>query len=183
MIRKAFAALVPAFLLTACASQEAPDTNAPTTPPAAVVMTFDKETITPLIVEGVRNFETNEPVEANDPVRIASISKLIMALATMRVVDEGKIDLATDVSEYLGFTLRAPGYPDTPVTLAQILMHRAGLRDASGYVIPLGESLEAKFKDPASWYADAPPGKAPFEYSNLGSSVVATALEGATGER
>ncbi|MEM6585161.1 MAG: serine hydrolase [Pseudomonadota bacterium] len=180
MIRALFAALAPAFLLTACASQEAEEPDAP---PAAVVMAFDKETITPLIVEGVRNFETNEPVEANDPVRIASISKLIMALATMRVVDEGKVDLDADVSDYLGFELRAPGYPDTPVTLAQVLMHRAGLRDAGGYVIPLGESLETKFDDPDSWYADAPAGKAPFEYSNLGSSVVATALEGATGER
>ena len=129
MIRNVFAILAPAFILNACASAE---TAEPAAPPAAVVMAFDKQTITPLIVEGVRNFETNEPVEANDPVRIASISKLIMAITTMRLVDEGKVDLDADVSDYVGFTLRAPGYPDTPVTLAQVLMHRAGLRDARG---------------------------------------------------
>ncbi|MEL6487465.1 MAG: serine hydrolase domain-containing protein [Pseudomonadota bacterium] len=152
-------------------------------PPATVVVAFDRETITPLIAEGVRNFESNEPVEFNDPVRIASISKLIMALATLRLVDEGTVDLDADVSDYLGFTVRSPNFPDTPVTLAQLLSHRAGLRDSAGYIIPLGESLEAKLKDPDAWYADAPPGEAPFEYANLGSPVVATALEAATGER
>ncbi|MEL6237775.1 MAG: serine hydrolase domain-containing protein [Pseudomonadota bacterium] len=152
-------------------------------PPATVVVAFDRETVTPLIAEGVRNFGSNEPVEFNDPVRIASISKLIMALATLRLVDEGKVDLDTDVSDYLGFEVRSPNFPDTPVTLAQLLSHRAGLRDAAGYIIPLGESLEAKLAEPEAWYADAPPGKAPFEYANLGSPVVATALEAATGER
>jgi CubicO group peptidase (beta-lactamase class C family) len=152
-------------------------------PPASVVVAFDRARITPLIVEGVRNFESNAPVEANDPVRIASISKLIMALATLRLVDEGKIELERDVSDYLGFKVRSPNFPDDPVTLAQLLSHRAGLRDRAGYIIPLGESLQAKLADPAAWYADAPPGEAPFAYANLGSPVVATALEAATGER
>ncbi len=69
------------------------------------------------------------------------------------------------------------------MTLAQLLSHRSGLRDDAGYIIALGESLEAKLTDPAAWYGDAAPGEAPFEYANLGSPVVATALEAATGER
>ncbi|MEM6908564.1 MAG: serine hydrolase domain-containing protein [Pseudomonadota bacterium] len=153
------------------------------TPPATVVVAFDRESITPLIVEGVRNRESGEAVEANDPVRIASISKLIMALATLRLVDEGKVDLDADVSDYLGFKVRSPNFPDAPVTLSQLLSHRAGLRDKAGYIIPLGESLKEKLADPEAWYADEPPGMAPFEYANLGSPVVATALEAATGER
>lgn len=178
MIRTLLAALALALATTAHAADEPQKA-----PPATIVVSFDKETVTPLIVEGVRNFETREAVEANDPVRIASISKLIMALATMRLVDEGKIDLDADVSDYLGFKVRSPNFPETPVTLAQLISHRAGLRDKAGYIIPLGESLEAKLKDPEAWYADAPPGEAPFEYANLGSPVVATALEAATGER
>ncbi len=152
-------------------------------PPATVVVAFDLENITPLIAEGTRNRDTGKPVEANDPVRIASISKLIMALATLRLVDEGKVDLDADVSEYLTFAVRPPHHPEAKVTLAQLLSHRSGLRDKAGYVIPLGESLEAKLKDPAAWFADAPPGDAPFEYANIGSPVVATVLEAATGER
>ncbi len=151
--------------------------------PATVVVAFDQDKITPLIVEGVADRGTGRLVEANDPVRIASISKLIMALATLRLVDEGKADLNADISDYLGWQVRSPNFPDTPVTLAQLLSHRSGLRDKAGYIIPFGETLEAKLADPAAWYAEAPPGEAPFEYANLGSPVVATVLEAATGER
>ncbi|MEM1194576.1 MAG: serine hydrolase domain-containing protein [Pseudomonadota bacterium] len=161
----------------------APSQVSQSPPPATIVVAFDRETVTPLIAEGVRNFESRAPVEFNDPVRIASISKLVMALATLRLVDEGKVDLDADVSEYLGFKVRSPNFPEAPVSLAQLLSHRAGLRDKAGYIIPLGESLEAKLADPDAWYADAPPGEAPFEYANLGSPLVATALEAATGER
>lgn len=186
MIRTVLAALALAFPMTACAhfaSEGGAPGESEKAPPAAVVVAFDRQNITPLIAEGVRNFESQEPVEFNDPVRIASISKLIMMLATMRLVDEGQVDLDADVSDYLGFTVRSPNFPDTPVTLAQLLTHRAGLRDKAGYIIPLGESLEAKLKESEAWYPDAPPGEAPFEYANLGSPVVATALEAASGER
>jgi CubicO group peptidase (beta-lactamase class C family) len=158
------------------AAQDAP-------PPATVVVAFDGETITPLIIEGLANKEVGRAVEANDPVRIASISKLIMALTALRLVDEGKLDLNRDVSDYLGWKLRSPHHPDAPVTLTHLLMHRAGLSDAGGYSIPLGESLEAKFADPASWRDVGPPGDAAFEYANLGSPLVATVLEAASGER
>ncbi|MBD2840832.1 serine hydrolase domain-containing protein [Erythrobacter rubeus] len=150
--------------------------------PATVVIAFDREGVRPIIVEGVADRESGREVEANDPVRIASISKLIMALATLRLVDEGKVALDADVSDYLGWQVRSPNFPDAKVTLAQLLSHRSGLRDRAGYVIPLGESLQEKLAEPEAWYADAPPGEAPFEYANLGSPVVATVLEAATGE-
>lgn len=174
MIRPIAAAL--ALIAAPAAAQD-------TQPPASVVVAFDKHSIRPLIVEGLANKETGRPVEANDPVRIASISKLIMAIAALRLKDEGKIGLDSDVSDFLGWRLRSPYHPDAPVTLAHLMSHRAGLSDAAGYVIPLGESLAAKLADPASWRDTGPPGEAPFQYANLGSPVVATVLEAASGER
>lgn len=155
----------------------------PSPPPAAVAVVFDSASATPVIVEGLADRDTGRQVTASDPVRIASISKLIMALAALRLVDEGKVDLDADVSDYLGWQLRSPNFPEARVTLAQLLSHRSGLRDDAGYVIPLGKSLHDKLADPAAWYPDAPPGEAPFEYANLGSPVVATVLEAASGER
>lgn len=174
MIRRLVAAL--ALIAVPAAAQDAP-------PPATVVVAFDRDSITPLIVEGLANKESGRALEANDPVRIASISKLIMALTALRLMDEGKLDLDRDVSDYLGWKLRSPHHPDAPITLTHLLMHRAGLSDAGGYVIPLGESLEAKLADPAAWREVGPPGEAAFEYANLGSPLVATALEAASGER
>jgi CubicO group peptidase (beta-lactamase class C family) len=147
------------------------------------VVAFDRAHITPLIIEGIADRSTGRAVEANDPVRIASISKLIMALATLRLAEEGEVDLDADISRYLGYSVRSPGHSETAVTLRQLLSHRSGLRDSAGYVIPLGESLREKLADPQAWYADAPPGEAPFTYANLGSPVIATVLERATGER
>lgn len=175
MIRRFLAALV--FIAAPAAAQE----TAP--PPSTVVVAFDRESITPLIVEGLANKETGRALEANDPVRIASISKLIMALTALRLADEGKVDLTRDVADYLGWKLRSPYHPNAPVTLTDLLSHRAGLSDKAGYSIPLGESLEAKLSDPAAWREVGPPGEAAFEYANLGSPIVATALEAASGER
>ena len=175
MIRRLAAAL--ALLAAPAAAQDS------ASPPATVVVAFDRETIRPLIVAGLANKETGRPVEANNPVRIASISKLIMALTALRLVDEGKVDLDRDVSDYLGWKVRSPYYPDVPVTLSHLLSHRAGLSDKAGYIIPLGQSLAAKFADPAAWRDTGPPGKAAFEYANLGSPLVATVLEAASGER
>lgn len=174
MTRRLVAAL--AFLAVPAAAQGNP-------PPASVVVAFDRESIRPLIVEGLANRETGRAVAANDPVRIASISKLIMALTALRLMDEGKLDLDRDVSDYLGWRLRSPHHPDAPVTLTHLLSHRAGLSDGAGYVVPLGESLKAKLADPAAWRETGKPGEAAFEYANLGSPLVATALEAASGER
>lgn len=176
MIRRIAAALALAAVPAAARA-------APPPPPATVVVAFDRESITPLIVEGLANKEAGRPVEANDPVRIASISKLIMALTALRLADEGKVDLDRDVSDYLGWKVRSPYHPEAPVTLAHLLSHRAGLSDKAGYIIPLGESLQAKFADPAVWRDVDYPGAAAFEYANLGSPLVATVLEAASGER
>jgi len=151
--------------------------------PATVVVAFDKKAITPVIVEGVADRRSGRPGWANDPVRIASISKLLMALTTLRLVDEGRVALHEDISTYLGWPVRSPHFSNVPVTLGQLLSHRAGLRDAGGYVIPLGESLRERLDDPLAWSSEAPPGEVTFEYANLGAPVVATVLEAATGER
>ena len=173
-------AILFSLIMTACTTAATP---LPQPQRSAVAVVFDRTSVTPVIVEGLADREASRPVEANDPVRIASISKLVMALATLRLADEGKVNLDADVSTYLGWPLRHPEYPEARVTLAQLLMHRSGLRDDAGYVIPLGESLKAKLADPQAWYRGAPPGEAPFEYANLGSPVVATVLEAASGER
>ena len=107
MIRRLTFALLTLIAAPAAAQDAAP-------PPATVVVAFDRDTITPLIVEGLANKETGRPVEANDPVRIASISKLIMALTALRLRDEGKLDVTRDVSDYLGWKLRSPYHPQSP---------------------------------------------------------------------
>jgi len=183
MLRQFLAISIAGLMTMSCAHTlpEAAATELAT--PAAVVVAFDRDNIRPLIVAGVADRARGRMVGANDPVRIASVSKLIMALATLRLADEDKVSLETDISDYLGWKVRSPNFPDAKVTLAQLLSHRAGLRDRAGYIIPLGESLQSRLAQSEAWYSDAPPGQAPFEYANLGSPVAATVLEAGTGER
>lgn len=158
-------------------------TLAASPPPAAVAVHFDREgRIEARVVDGLANRASGRVVTPDDPVRIASISKLVVALGVLRLVEAGRLDLDRDVSDYLGWRLRHPGYPDRPLTLAQLLGHRSGLADTIDYALPLDADLESVLGDPAAWDAKRAPG-GDFAYANLNYPVVAAAIEGATGER
>jgi CubicO group peptidase (beta-lactamase class C family) len=160
--------LAATALLSACASLPRPSP-----PSAAVRVTFDRDRITGVEARGVG---------ADDPVRIASISKLITALGVMRLVETGTLDLDSDVSRWLGWTLRNPNFPDRPITLRLLLSHRSSLKDDVDYAIPLGTTLRQALADPKAWDAEHPPGSF-FRYGNINFPVVASVMEAATGER
>ncbi len=82
---------------------------------------------------GLRDFERNLPVDANTKYRIASISKFVMTTAMMTLCDRKLLDLDEDVSTYLGFQLRNPVHPDTPITVRMLLLHTGSINEGSGY--------------------------------------------------
>ncbi|MBR2661131.1 MAG: serine hydrolase [Clostridia bacterium] len=66
--------------------------------------------------------------------RIASVTKWVTAIGLMTLYDQGKLDLDKDISSYLGFKVRNPAFPDTPVTARMLLSHTSSLSpDASNY--------------------------------------------------
>lgn len=153
-------------------------------PPASVAVAFDNQHIRPVLAEGEGNRRTHRLVTADDPVRIASISKLVTALGVMRLVDAGKLDLDRDVSDYLGFRLRNPAFPDKPITLRLLLSHQSSLLDGDDrYIIPLGETLEQRLAEPALWDPAHGPDSGWFHYTNLNFPVVASVMERVSGER
>ncbi|WP_163360631.1 serine hydrolase domain-containing protein, partial [Klebsiella aerogenes] len=78
---------------------------------------------------GLADISASRPVTADDPVRIASISKLVVAIGVMRLVEQGRLDLDADVSRWLGWKLRNPAFPDAPISLRLLLSHRSSLTD------------------------------------------------------
>lgn len=152
--------------------------------PATVAVAFDRTSIRPLIAEGLADKAAGRKVTADSPVRIASVSKLITALGVMRLVDAGVIELDRDVSDYLGWELRNPAFPDTPITLRLLLSHQSSLVDGGErYIIPLGETVRARLAGPRVWDAAHAPGSGWFHYANINFPVVAGVMEEATGER
>ncbi len=156
---------------------------APAATPATVAVTFDRQHSTPVLAEGKADRATHRAVTPRDPARIASISKLVVALGVMRLVDQHRLDLDRDVSDYLGWRLRNPAFPDTKITLRLLLSHRSSLTDGADYAIPLGENLRQRLADPRAWDKDHPAGSDWFHYTNLNYPVVASVMEAATGER
>lgn len=137
------------------------------------------------------NHTNNRPANTDTMYRIASISKLITTLGAMKLVDEGKLSLDADVSDYLGYKLRNPNFPDDPITLRMLLTNTSSLLDDAGYygdasrmaqfrdmLLPGGK----KFGSGAMWAKIAKPG-AYFQYANLPWGVVGTIMERVTGER
>ena len=77
-------------------------------PVATVRVAFDREGITATTVDGFADVASGRKVSAGDPVRVASISKLVTAIGVMRLVEAGKLDLDADVSDLLGWPVRHP---------------------------------------------------------------------------
>jgi CubicO group peptidase (beta-lactamase class C family) len=149
--------------------------------PVTALINFDRKAIEAELITGDAGV-VGRKVTMDDPVRVASISKLVGALAVMRLVDQKKIDLDRDVSDYLGWRVRNPAFPDAPITMRQLLTHRTGIRDSVDYILPLDGRLEPVLADPKAWEAKHAPGVY-FSYANLNSPLIAAVLEGATGKR
>lgn len=169
----ALACVATALPSLACASETV----------ARVRVAFDRDSVVSTQAEGMADVAAGRGVTADDPVRIASISKLVVAIGVMRLVEEGRLDLDADASPLLGWRLRHPRFPDTPITLRLLLSHQSSLTDAAGYyATPLGGRLQEILDDPKAWDAAHAPGTF-FRYTNLNFPLVAMIMERATGER
>jgi CubicO group peptidase (beta-lactamase class C family) len=176
--------LLSAALLLLAACQERPATAPPPAPGLSYAWAaFDADEVRRSGASGLADRRTGRELTVEDPVRVASVSKLIVTLGVMRLVEQGRVSLDEDVSRYLGWELRNPAFPDTPITLRMLLSHRSSLQDAGeAYVIPLGRTVRGAVADPKVFYASHAPGSY-YRYSNLNFPVIASALERVTGER
>jgi CubicO group peptidase (beta-lactamase class C family) len=113
--------------------------------------------------------------------RIGSVSKLFTWTSVMQMVEQGLLDLDTDVNEYLDFEI--PATFEKPITLGDIMAHAAGFED---YVIelfgneaedirPLGELLSEQIP------ARVRPAGDLSSYSNHATGMAAYMVERASG--
>ena len=58
-----------------------------------------------------------------------SVQKVVDAVAVLQLYERELVDLDADISAYLPFEVRHPGYPDRPITVRMLLAHRSGLGD------------------------------------------------------
>jgi CubicO group peptidase (beta-lactamase class C family) len=174
-----FAALLLSFALAACAT-------VPVQPPvnAEVGVAFSRDGEIGSFADGIADPQSGRRVTPDDPVRVASVSKMEVAIGVMKLVEQGKLDLDADVSRWLGWSLRNPRFPDRPITLRMLLSHTSSVREHDDdYVIPLGGSLRQVMTDPKNWDPQHGPADNYFKYTNLNFPIVASIMEMVTGER
>jgi CubicO group peptidase (beta-lactamase class C family) len=172
--------LILPILLAACA------TLPPRQPPAGVQVgiAFDRNRDIASFAEGVADPQSGRRVTVDDPVRVASISKLVVATGVMKLVEQGKLNLDGDVSRWLGWDLRNPAFPDRPITLRMLLSHTSSVRDHDDqYAIPLGSTVRQAMSDARSWDPAHGPRQGYFTYANMNFPIVGSIVERVTGDR
>ena len=173
--------LAAALACTACTTLPRPPAEIPV---SEAGVAFDAAGERGAYATGLADPAAARALTPDDPVRVASLSKLVVAIGVMKLVEARKLDLDRDVSLWLGWTLRNPAFPDAPVTLRQLLSHTGSVRDHDDqYAIPLGGSVRAVLADAASWDSAHGPGAGYFTYANLNFPIVASVVERVTGER
>lgn len=140
---------------------------------------------------GWKDYDRQLRIDSDTKFRIASISKIITAITAMKLVEEGLLDLDSDVSNYLGFNLSNPNYPNNIITLRNLLTHTSGLRDSNAYSSFMNVSysqnppaieelltVNGSYYNSSLWSSYYAPGDASgWDYSNLSAGVVATIVE------
>ena len=133
---------------------------------------------------GVARKDGNIPVTADTKYRVASLSKLVTDIVFMRLCEEGVLDLNADISNYLGFKVRNPRYPESVITPAMLMSHTSSIVDSQKFLSSRlsgsSERIENLLGRNDS-YSSSKPG-AEFSYSNFSVALIGCICEKATGK-
>jgi CubicO group peptidase (beta-lactamase class C family) len=144
---------------------------------------------------GTADLEREIPVGPQTKYRIASVSKMVTAIAVLQLVDQGAINLDDNISDILGYQVVNPNYPETPMTVSMLLSHESGIVDGTTYAdfmestisenpIPNLSELLTPEGDyyTAGQFNNIEPGTY-FNYANINYVILGTIVEQAADQR
>lgn len=145
---------------------------------------------------GYANVKNKIPFTPQTRMIIASISKTIIATAIMQLVENGSIELDSDINQYLPFSVRNPKYPIEPITVKMLLTHTSSISDAGyisefylyGYMdhpVSLFDYEKEYLTENGKYYtssnfSDNKP-NSNYEYSNVAAALAACVVEQVSG--
>lgn len=154
--------------------------------PGLSISVVDRERILWTAGFGVRDLETGDPVTPETAFSVQSISKLFTAVAVLRAVEDGILELDAPVTDYLSdFTVnsRFSERPASRMTVYDLLTHAAGFTHEA----PVGNntdarspSMEAHVRSIRDTWLKFPPGT-DHAYSNLGVDLAGYILQERSG--
>ena len=132
---------------------------------------------------GYADLTSQRPINPETTLfRPGSISKLFTWTAVMQLVEAGKLNLDTDVNQYLDFKI--PPRFGKPVTLRDLMTHTAGFEEVfKNLVVPDARSLPGLEGFVKAWTPTRiyPPGQV-VAYSNYGATLAGYIVQRVSGE-
>ena len=132
---------------------------------------------------GYADFKSKKPVDPDATIfRLASISKLFTWVSVMQLEEQGKLNLDTDINQYLDFQIR-PAF-SKPITLRNLMTHTGGFEETLNDIIFTNPKQAVSLRDyliqnqPMRIY---PPGEIP-AYSNYGVGLASYIVQRVSGE-
>jgi len=135
---------------------------------------------------GLANVENEIPATVDTVYKLWSVSKVFTAIETMRLVEEGLVDLDAPITDYLpDFSIQSRFRDSEPITIRSILAHHAGLPRNGCHLVKyspesydvLGELVES-LKD---CHMAFPVGYR-YKYSNIGPDMLGYIIQELRGE-
>lgn len=135
--------------------------------------------------EGVRNLETNEPVQLTDQMHVGGITMTMVAVSVMKLVEEGKIQLHDPIQKHVPdfeSIIKPPG----PITIRSLLSHRSGMPRYWESLLRAGDPADGKRSHKERLSAAAEPwtggSGSLFSYSGTNYSALALLVEKLRGQ-
>ena len=125
---------------------------------------------------GSCDMASEAPFTTQSVLKLAAISRAFTTMAVLQQVEQGKINLDKDVSEYLGFTLRNPSYPEVPITVRMLLNGSSTIKSAVG-------ELSQFTSEPAGCFEEKGKPGVKHNSSTAAFNVAAAIVEKVSGER
>ena len=97
------------------------------------LVVFCKNGIIEQLAVGKSDYARNIPATAETKYRVASISKVITAIATMQLAEQNLLDLDADIGTILGYPVRNPHKPTVVITTRMLLSHTSTIIDGPTY--------------------------------------------------
>lgn len=148
---------------------------------AAVVVAKDGEIVYEYYY-GYADKKAKDPITESTYFRLASVTKLVTAIQTMQLVEQGTLDLDRDISAYLGYNIRNLYHKNKPITLRMLMTHTSSLNTLGGYYNEkntLSSLISVKHSNRSDWYDEVPGTN--YRYSNFGAGIIGSIIENSTG--
>src|SRR5215471_18573598 len=82
---------------------------------------------------GLSDIERRAPFEPQSLQNVASVSKTLIGVSLMQLVEQGKIKLGDDINTYLPFKVINPYFPGDGITIRHLATHTSTLKDTNDF--------------------------------------------------